>query len=298
MHAFFVISGFLVLASFDKRRDLWQFAKARLLRLLPALVVCLLLLSFVIGPLVTSLPTSEYIASRQTWTFFWHNASLYRYVEALPGVFADNRLPNAVDGTLWTLAIEARLYLIVALLGVLALVGSRLAASAAILLLVAVATFSPEHTLLIGSNPDHRRLGAFFAVGALLYVNREAVPLDGRVMLMLLVAAALSAGSPNYEFACGAVIAYGVFWLAFARKIAVPRYVQDYSYGIYLWGWPIQQLVNHAWPGIGPYGMLAVSLPAAWLAGAASWFLVERPSLSLKGAASGRVRGIPITAVR
>src|SRR4051794_29915781 len=135
---FFAISGFLVARSWSYDPRLLSFCAKRALRLLPALVVCLLLTALVLGPLVTTLSTSSYLENPATKRFVLDNATLQtRYT--LPGVFGDvpNPHPTIVNGSLWTLPLEVKSYFLIAALGCLgALVARRRS-----WLLVGVATF-------------------------------------------------------------------------------------------------------------------------------------------------------------
>ncbi|MBP6749453.1 MAG: acyltransferase, partial [Xanthomonadaceae bacterium] len=98
---FFVISGFLVAASLERRT--WRaFLVARALRIYPALVVCVLATVFVLGPVMTT--AADYWRDATTWRYLWANATLWRAEFWLPGVF--ETLPRtAVNGSLWTLPI-------------------------------------------------------------------------------------------------------------------------------------------------------------------------------------------------
>lgn len=138
--------------------------------------------------------------------------------------------------------------------------------------------------VLIGENPAHLRLGIFFALGASFYINRNFIFLKRDWLLIFIACTALSANSPNFEIFAGITIAYAIFVFAFSSKIQVPWFIKDYSYGIYLYGWPMQQLIAHFAPDWGPYKMTAVALPCAWICGALSWHLVERRALQLKKA--------------
>lgn len=296
LHIFFVISGFLVTASFDSRRHLGEFIKARALRIYPALIVCIAVF-LLLGAALTSFDQATYWGSRQTIDFFRINSSLFGYAEKLPGVFEANRHGPAVSGTLWTLWIEARLYLLVALLGVFGVVARRWLANLAIAGLVLLGIFAPQNMILIGENIHHLRLGIFFAAGAALYINRNFIPLNRDGLLILTACTALSVGMPNFEILAGVLIAYAVFFFGFSKKIAVPRFIEDYSYGIYLYGWPIQQLIAHFAPHWGPYKMLAVALPGAWLAGALSWHLVEKRALTLKKGAMKESQAAPTASI-
>lgn len=279
---FFVLSGFLVFASYDRSCNLVTFAKARALRIFPGLVVCVLLMVFVVGPSMTTISMHDYFSSDRTREYFFSNASLYRAIADLPGVFLSNAVPNIVNGPLWTLPIESRFYLFVALIGSIGLSATRWSANATVSAMCLMALFLPDFLPMVGTDPSYHRLGAFFAAGVLLYVNRNSVPLNAGIAVMLVLCAVFSFGSSTFDFAAGLVIVYGVFWLGFTKKLRLPRFIQDYSYGIYLYGWPVAQTITHLRPQMGGYWLVAATLAASWVVGATSWFFVEKPCLALK----------------
>ena len=111
---FFVISGYLVTASWRRTPALWPFLKKRLLRIEPALAVSLAVTALVFGAYATSLPLADYFRTPQVWLYVARNALLYPVTYDLPGVFAHNPLPLQVNGSLWTLRLEFTCYLAVA----------------------------------------------------------------------------------------------------------------------------------------------------------------------------------------
>lgn len=260
---------------------MFGFLKSRALRIFPALLLCVTLLTL-LGSLLTTLSYHDYFSSPITRQFFMTNTSLYSYFEKLPGVFEGNKFGPAVDGTLWTLWIESRLYLAVALLGVFCLTSTPWKANIAIVSLFIIGIFAPQQMILVGENSAHLRLAAFFGLGAFLYINRNFIPLNKDCLFILVGCTALSFSMPNFEIFAGITIAYGVFIFGFSKKIKLPEYLSDYSYGIYLYGWPVQQLIAQFEPDWGPYKMTAAALPAAWILGALSWHLVEKRALYLK----------------
>jgi len=115
---FFVISGFLIAASLQ-RNSVQGYLASRALRILPALIVCVGLSTFVLGPLLTT--SADYWRNPQTWQYFTHNATLHRAEFFLPGVF--EQLPRtAINGSLWTLPIEAQLYIALLIAGLLGMI--------------------------------------------------------------------------------------------------------------------------------------------------------------------------------
>ncbi len=132
-------------------------------------------------------------------------------------------------------------------------------------------------------NGNNLQVCGFFVAGSLVYINRNYIKIDHKILLMLILATTLSFNDPVvYKFFFIITLCYGVFYVAYGPKIPLPGFVQDYSYGIYLYGWPTQQLLAFHFPAMGPIGMTVLALPISTCLGALSWFLVEKPCLDLK----------------
>ncbi len=290
---FFAMSGFLVTKSWIADPSLRRFARKRALRILPGLLVAALVTAFVVGPLVTTLPLATYLTDPAIPRYVLTTALLTGSSGRLPGVFASNPEAAIVNGSLWTLPIEATAYVGVAVAGVLGLLAARRPVVAIFVALVA-ATLVLD-ALVDGPFQDRGpavlaayftlRFGAYFAAGALLFLHRDRVVLRGRTALLLLAVWVASWSTP-YAFAPAAVaLPYAVLYLAF-RPIPGLRLLTrfgDVSYGTYIYAFPIQQsLVAALGPDLGPAGLFALALPLTWLVGLASWRLVERPALRLK----------------
>lgn len=110
---FFVISGFLVTASICRSQSLIDFVAARFLRIFPGLFVMLVLSVFGLGLAMTTLSPKAYLSSSATYSYFAWCLTLFRGVKyELPGVFEANPYRLAVNGSLWTLPYEVRMYAI------------------------------------------------------------------------------------------------------------------------------------------------------------------------------------------
>lgn len=278
---FFAISGFVVTASLERSRGLLSFAGKRALRLLPALIAVVCVSAFVLGPLLTSAPLARYFGSGETWRYLLNVVFVPRY--ELPGVFENAPYPSAVNGSLWTLRWEVLSYAGLALLWATVLRPRRwLAPIAAAGGLIA--------GLVIARLPDAGPLAMFqsaavlfgaFMCGASLYLWRDRVPLDGRIAwasAALLVAAALfgvfkEASPPALAYLC-----------LFGSLRAWPRLRDDWSYGVYLWAFPIQQVLVVTGLGALWWSNAALGTLATLAAAALSWRLVEKPALGLKPA--------------
>lgn len=271
---FFLVSGFLVAASVQ--RHPWRhFLLARALRIYPALLVCVLLTVFVLGPVLTTDP--GYWTDARTWEYLWGNATLWRAEFWLPGVFEG--LPrDAVNGSLWTLPIEVRLYVLLLVAAVLGMLHRWRYLFAWALAIAGAGAFA----VLAAPLPEHLAYlswaCAFFITGTLLWVWRDRVRLSWWVFAALLAVAAALRGTTAFAVAYFVAVAYGTFCIAFRARLPAIRRT-DLSYGVYLYGWPMQQLALLA----GATTVVAnTALATAMALGCAalSWFLVERPALA------------------
>jgi peptidoglycan/LPS O-acetylase OafA/YrhL len=273
---FFLISGFLIAASLERHR-LRDYLAARALRIFPALIVCVSLCVFVLGAVLTTSP--DYWQSSQTWKYLLRNITLDKAQYFLPGVFEN--LPNkAINGSIWSLPVEFRLYLLLAALGLLRLLrGWRYNTLFVVGVIAGFALLDPA-TLPPWKTANLWCL-AFFATGTLAWVNRARIPLRWPLLVVVLGVAAAMRGTTYYFIAYFVALSYATFFIAYVAKLPRIRH-HDISYGLYLYGWPAQQLVLHLAPGTGPlFNTFWATLLAGGLA-VLSWRFVERPALRLK----------------
>lgn len=293
VYVFFAISGFLIAASFDRTRSPRAFLAARGLRLFPGLFVSLVLVAFVMGPLVTTLAPADYLTHPGTLAFVPRNMALVSNVYTLPGVFETNPYAT-VEGSIWTLVHEVVCYMGVLAIGLLGafrrprLMAACLGAYAAGYLAYAGLGLDlhPKITAL-------HRLSLPFALGTLFYVLRHRLPLSIWGVAGL---AALAAGLKGTAVAGPALIlalAYGTFWLAYVPRGAILGYnrLGDYSYGIYIYAFPLQGLVVWLWGPMAPLTNIALALPLTLALSILSWHLIESPALALRHRLGGRVGG-------
>ncbi|MGO4551856.1 acyltransferase family protein [Lysobacter sp. 2RAF19] len=272
---FFVISGFLIAASLQ-RNSVRGYLGSRALRILPALVACVLLSVFVLGPMMT---TSHDYWSADTWRYLWSNATLWRAEFHLPGVF--ETLPQtAVNGSLWTLPVEARLYLLLLGASLVGLLTAKRYLLPWLALIAGIAAFAWFRSPLPDWLGNDLWCVAFFVTGTAAWLWRERIRLSWMPVVALLILAALLRGTPWFAAPYFALVAYGTLWLAFAPVPAKLAH-HDLSYGLYLYGWPSAQIVQTYSPGPPMHNVLWASV-LAFACAAASWFLVERPALQFK----------------
>ncbi len=274
---FFVVSGFLITASLQ-RNSARGYLLSRGLRIVPALVACVAVSTFVLGPLLTT--ATDYWSQPMTWQYFLINASLWVSRFQLPGVFDAHPL-SVVNGSLWTLPIEAKLYLLLMVAWLFGLLApKRYTPLWALALLLGYALAWHYWPL-----PDHiqkyAECTAFFITGSLLWVQRERIRLSGAVVLALLALAAVTHGSRWAHLPYFALLSYGSLYLGLRVRLPMIRHT-DLSYGLYLYGWPAQQLAWMLPLGKSVTGNIVIATAIALTFAALSWFVVERPALRLK----------------
>ncbi len=285
---FFALSGFLVAASQQRRPSLVSFAGARARRILPGLIVMLLLLVFVYGPVFTRLPLTQYLQHRHTWSYLVFNATLYKLRWGLPGVFDD----IALNGSLWTLPIEVRCYALLAILGWTGIL--RHAASYLVLaMLLAGLTFA---------GISETELGISFLAGTSAWRWRARIILNGAVALSAFAfgLALMHLRVPFSSAAMALALSYGALYLAYVPDGAIRAFnrLGDYSFGIYIYAFPVQVMLHQIWPALGVFGMFASAMPMTLLLAMLSWHAVESPALQRgcrqpHGADVGSVTGRP-----
>lgn len=271
---FFTISGYLVTQSFDTTTSPFVFLAKRALRIFPGLILCLAVCAFVIGPLVTGLPLADYFARREPYLFLLHNAGLDTEYNRLPGVvFGPGSIGGIVNGPLWSLPCEVLMYLMLFGLGVCRLltlrVGLMLLAGGVLALWFEITDALGGAVWLLG----------FFAAGICGYRLRATGFFTGRYALAAALGLLLSI--PAHLFLIGFLLfgSYLVLYLALNQDLPpVPAArFGDLSYGLYIYGWPIEQCVVYFNGGAAPwwevFGVaLALAVPAALL----SWHGIER----------------------
>ena len=286
VNGFFAISGFLVAASLVKR-GIVDYMISRVLRIFPALIICVSVSVFILGPLLTTLSLNDYFSHPKTWNYLGNALGVLKMEWVLPGVFTENARPS-MNGSLWTLTVEIRCYLLLGALTFLGFRSGRFMGNILVLIIFAVGIISFESIPLVGVNPKWSRPALYFIIGVLLYLNRDRVYLDYRVALVAAVLAFLSFGENWFQYVFPPAFIYLIFYLAYATKpLSTDAVVGDISYGVYIYAWPVQQIVAQSFPGQTPYfNTVAASLivvALAWL----SWHGIEKRMLNYKRALLG-----------
>lgn len=302
--AFFLLSVYLITKSMVRTERFVPFLERRVLRIYPGFIVASLLSIFVLGPLVGA----------EVWSDVPRTVAkliMLREPTEYPGQLPGLHGYPLLNGSLWTISHEFRCYLLVAVLGVVGLLRKRAVVLALTLLVLAISVLATFDVLavplahlhnsavvrfLVGYPSDVIRLTAVFMVGACWFLfepEMRASTNAGVAFMCLLVCGALLYRDPH--FADVALAIFGgvtLYWVAFKADLGVFQNINDkwdISYGTYLYGWPIAVYIVWRNPGISPWTAAIITLPLALLAGAASWWGLERWTKDLVRSRSARV---------
>ena len=281
VEGFMVLSGYLVAESLACSAGTFDFLWKRVLRIYPAFALCVLVTVLVVAPLAGGRLASASPGGLALSTLLLQEPRVPGAMLALP-------FRGSLNGSLWTIAIEFQCYLVLAGLGVIGVLRRpplvHIAAWTAVLFY--------GGTVVLALWTPFARLSVFFAIGAWLYFNAGRVPRRGRWALLALAALVVADALPGPGFFLVLPFAwsYLVLWLASAAVVRLPGWLarSDFSYGAYLYGWPVQQLVIGAGVVVPPL-VFVISLPITLGLAAISWYGVERQALALKRRRRGRV---------
>lgn len=290
---FFVASGYFITASFSYKSSFKSFLMARILRIYPALIIVTILTVFVLGPVFSHIPLIDYFTSTETYRYLIKNMTLITGIEYnLPGIFENNPYKQAVNGSLWTLPYEIKMYaLLVIFISLFTFIQGKLKLAWPLekLLFLGLTT-----TALFLHLYDHfyetydgqsLKLFAMFFIGSSFFFLQDKIKIVSKVGIPAIAILALSSFDKDTFFlAYTLLMPYIVFYLAYIPKGSIRKFNNfgDYSYGIYIYAFPVQQVVAATIPGISIFGMVGLSFLITLILAYLSWELIEEKALRLK----------------
>lgn len=288
---FFIISGFLVSKSFVERGTLGAFAAARALRIYPALVAAILF-SVALAGALSIVPWTEFLADSETYRFVTRNCLGLNIKYVLPGAFLDNPYPRAVNGSLWSVPIELSMYVGCAIAGALTLLHRRVWFNVAFIAGFVIFSAHPDWFMVYPKVPYVRLLTLAFALGALAWVNRDSIPLSPWVAGVALLPLAVNPADIVRGPASLVLLTYVLLTFALHPKFRFAAFnrIGDYSYGLYVYAFPIQQALVHVQRDLGPFALFAAAFVLTLLVAIASWHGMEKPALVLKSRFTSRLQ--------
>jgi len=276
---FFFISGMLVTNSLLRRRSVSVFALSRFFRVFPALWLVVVVTAFVIGPIVSRLSLSEYFANGQVYKYVYGNM-LMSTQHFLPGVFEKHPWGHYVNSSLWTLRVEIKCYL--GLLCLYIFTGPRkMFLNVVAGIIVADAIFHLGY-IGISATTELSLLPFSFALGILMAVNKDVVKINWYIAGACILGTIALWQVPHVNeimlitTICALIILFsGASWV---RKIKVTH---DISYGVYLWGFLVQQLIYHIFGTQNIYLYIVECLLVSYICGYISFVTVEQHAINI-----------------
>lgn len=291
--AFFVISGLLVTRSAVYSRSGLSYAISRIYRLVPGAFVCAIWMVFILGAVFTTLTLVDYFLSSRIWSFLIRNTLMMSIQYDLPGVFLENVYAGAVNGSLWSLKIEIRMYIAFGILVFVArqfpwVLGKLNYILLAVLALALIRLHVPGTPISL--SPEQKpyllwTFGYYFAAGAVLYAWVDKVPRNLALSLLFVGAAAALVNTQYYDLALRIALPYFIHCLAFTqvKPMKLMRGIPDISYGVYIYGFPVQQGLSALYSEtLGFWTLTILALLISFILGAMSWYFVEAPALRNK----------------
>lgn len=289
---FFFTSGLLLTNSLMARDSARGFVRARALRIFPALAVMLIIVIAGVGPMFSRLPVAAYFSDARTYEYLIQSITLVSGIGwVLPGLFELNPYPHIVNGSLWTLPYEIGMY--GTLLGFWLIASKvyrdRPQGFSALILLAASAmlTASLASPWLDPGVEKITRLASAFYCGAAAVVLQRFIKLSFSLAALVTILTLLCfvVGDRN-GFRVAYLLSFGYVVLALAfiprGRIRLFNQVGDFSYGMYIYSYPIQQCLAAAFVGLSIWSMALYSFAVTLLFAMASWSLIEKPALALK----------------
>ena len=314
VNVFFVTSGYLIFQSWQRDPSIPRYLARRTLRIFPALLAAVLVTVFIIGPAMSSLPVGTYLQRRETYRYLGNIAFIGS--KTLPGVFESNPYPDTVNGGLWTLKYEFAMYLILLGIGVLGrkakwvlpcglvLVALCSAVLASCLRLaqfgldaaIPFATHVAETVESRFSSTSLRfpELALYFMIGALFSHWRERVSFRWDVFLGMMLAWYFVSDQVGSFALAWLIVSYGALCFGTSNVSGLSRFGRrgDFSYGIYIYGFVVQQCVSKLLGPAPSWGIaLMLSFAVTLVMGVLSWRFIEAPAMRFKDDLCARLPG-------
>lgn len=275
---FFIFGGFLICKSMFRVKDGKKYFKARCIRIFPPLIFVVLCSVLFLGPIYTKLSLKEYFTNGETYRYLLNGCMVLQH--NLPGVFENNIYAGVVNGALWTLPVEFMCYIMCYVMYRLRLLEKKNLKYTILIFILGCAgveILSKRGIPMVGSMI---RPTIMFFIGMLYYLYQDKVRMSWQMAILsaagLVVSTALGVlGGMIYIF-----LPYLLFYLGYATKKKFAEFgkKRELSYGIYLAGFPIQQMICAHFGGqMTPAVNAVLAVPLAILAGWIIWLCVERP---------------------
>src|SRR5450432_2520785 len=308
LNFFFVISGYLVLQSWTYSKGVFDFLKKRVLRIYPGFIIVCILCAFIFAPLGNGTlqnPISDIFS-------YWKKINLhllfYNMLQLLPPELPDTLVhspcPNDINTSIWTIWYEFICYLVILVTGSMMFYKKHLVPLVLFLLVLGLniyhfriyQMYNEEGSInlifpFLSQDANEKVINLehfllFFLSGSCFYFYRKYIPKNNPLIILCAIILIITFRWVRVLELCQAIFGtYLLLCFVYNSKIKLNDFAKrgDFSYGIYLYGWPVQQLVFLYFGSRLDIGAaIIVSLFLVFPFAFFSWFAIEKPCLSLK----------------
>jgi peptidoglycan/LPS O-acetylase OafA/YrhL len=295
VHNFFILSGFLITRSYITSSSIWRFLWNRILRIFPGFWACLILTILVFAPII-------YLAENSSLTGYFNiktdnpldylkvNLFLEMRQYGIANLLNNVPFPKAFNGSLWTLIYEFKCYVLIAFIGSMGLLTKYkkfiiyLFLFLWLIYIIDIAVpGSASKIVPYFSDIYLLKLSMYFLAGATYFLFIENIVISKKFFLFVLGLTILSIQNNFYPLIAPLTLPYILFWLAFKLPFANFDRYGDFSYGLYIYAFPIQQMLSFF--GLNTRGFtiyFILSLLMSMIPSVLSYHIIEKPFLKLK----------------
>ncbi len=275
---FFFISGILVTNSLIESRSIRKFIIARFLRIYPAFAATIIISSLMIFPFFYHGSTKNYFLYANYISYIAN--SLYLNTQFfINGVFTGNHDNGSVNGSLWTIVIEVSAYLVVMCLFIFTGFRSRLAVNAICLAIITLPLTNIDGlNFIVDKSSEAYLLPSCFALGSLYAFNKDAIKVTMLTPIAFFIIYKVTYSSVLSQFCFYSSVCTLLLWISTVDIIKSIKIKKDISYGLYLWGFPVQQALCYLFK-LSTYQLFFYSLVITVIFAILSFIIVERPSM-------------------
>lgn len=289
VNGFFIISGYMIYRSIILSKSIWQYFFKRFIRIYPAYIVLIFLTVILIAPIASDITYFEFIRHPLTTTYVIKNLNFFSpVIFRLPFVFENNPYPNAVNGSLWTIPYEFLFYILIAIILLIPRVGRGYILC--VFFMILFVTYLNLDSYSLGVIPTTSfeylyllRFGLMFLAGAIV---SELKLIEKNTLYIAMISVVFLIGVFQfklYDYAQFLILPPLILSIGFMKIPIIYRInrLGDFSYGIYLYSFLVQQFMQHLFV-FKPIPLMIFSSIVSFLLAFCSWHLVEKRALKLK----------------
>ncbi|WP_066715067.1 acyltransferase family protein [Clostridium sp. Marseille-P299] len=297
VYMFFIISGFLITQSMMNSKSNKDYIIKRGLRIFPALFFSLVLSVFILGPIVSELDFIEYLRTGDPFKYLFYNVTfgIFGFHYSLADVFSKNPFPSSINASMWTLPYEVACYFFIMFISTYSVLKKRermkLIYIISLLLVFYNIRFGKAPIIiddvfwLFGTSRVNSliELGYYFIAGSMIYCYKDKIKYNKNIFLLFTILLILSARYGYVKYSLLLLLPYVTMYICLLRPFMNIKKYGDWSYGIYIYAFPIQQfLALYFKDKLGFSTFFVLSSIVVLLVSILSWNIIEKPILNLK----------------